>query len=130
MLTANVVGLNEIAFSERFLVDSGADRTVFSGYLLQKLDLPTSPPPGGISLQGVSGEVPFVVVQSVLELVSDDHTPARFHGSFAAFTDPAATDFSVLGRDVLNHFHVIVSQPGSELLLLTGQHSYQVVSRP
>jgi hypothetical protein len=29
-------------------------------------------------------------------------------GQYAAFNDPSATDFSVLGRDVLDLFHLIL----------------------
>jgi hypothetical protein len=32
-----------------------------------------------------------------------------------------------MGRDVLNHFDVIVSRPKSDVLLLASRHRYQVV---
>jgi len=49
-------------------------------------------------------------------------------GKFTAFTDPLTTDLSVMGRDVLNNFDVIVSRPNSEVLLLAPRHGYQVVT--
>jgi hypothetical protein len=36
-------------------------------------------------------------------------------------------DYSILGRDVLDHFDVILSRPRSEVLLLSGNHQYQVI---
>ena len=44
----------------------------------------------------------------------------------AAFTDPAAADLSILGRDVLDHFDVIVSRRRNEVLLLATNHRYQI----
>jgi hypothetical protein len=45
---------------------------------------------------------------------------ARVQGQFAAFTDPAASDLSVLGRDVLDHFDLIVSKRRNDVLILAG----------
>ncbi len=47
-------------------------------------------------------------------------------GEFAAFTDPSAADLSILGRDVLNWFDLILSYPRKEVLLLAGDHHYRV----
>ena len=52
----------------------------------------------------------------------------RIHGVYAAFTDPNTTDMSILGRDVLDNFDVIVSKPRNEVLLLSQNHQYRVVS--
>jgi hypothetical protein len=68
---------------EFFLVDSGADRTVFSASVLVRL--------------GFSGN-----------------------------TDPTATDLSILGRDVLNNFDMILSHRCNEVLLLAPNHQYRV----
>jgi hypothetical protein len=114
------------ATDELFLVDGGADRTVFSATLLGRLGGQPTPAPKGLSLVGVGGTQAFVQVQTVLELVRDDGKTANVRGDFAAFTDPAATDLSVLGRDVLNHFDVILSRPRDEVLLLAAPHRYQV----
>lgn len=56
-----------------------------------------------------------------------DGGPAVVREQFAAFTDPQVTDLSVMGRDVLNNFDVIVSRPRNEVLLLAPRHCYQVV---
>jgi hypothetical protein len=49
-------------------------------------------------------------------------------GEFAAFTDPTATDLSILGRDVLENFDVITSRRSSAVLLLAGNHRYLITS--
>ena len=48
-------------------------------------------------------------------------------GQFAAFTYPNASDMSILGRDVLNVFDVIVSRRRNEVVLLAEHHRYQIV---
>jgi hypothetical protein len=95
-------------------------------HALESLGRKPAPAPDGQSLFGVGGTQAFVQVQTVLELVRDDGGTANVRGVFAAFTDTAATDLSVLGRDVLNHFDVILSRPRDEVLLLAAPHRYQV----
>ena len=110
----------------RFLLDSGADATVFSAALLADLGLPTSLPTG-LSFQGVGGSTSVVDNSTVLELTCDDGGTARVRGQFAAFTDPRASDMSVLGRDILDLFDVIMSRRRNEVLLLSQNHDYTVM---
>jgi hypothetical protein len=79
-----------------------------------------------MTLKGVGGESAFVLVNTVLEFTRDDAGMVHVRGEFAAFTDPATTDLSILGRDVLNIFDVIVSKRRNEVLLLAGNHQYRV----
>jgi hypothetical protein len=111
---------------EFFLIDSGADRTVFSVDLLARLGFPGNPSSGGLTLQGVGGASGFVLVQTALEFTRDDGVPVHVRGEFAAFTDPTATDLSILGRDVLNNFDVVLSRPRNEILLLAPNHFYRI----
>ncbi len=111
---------------EVFLVDSCSDCTVLSASLIQKLGMIGKPAPSGISLKGISGSGNYVVVSPVLEFDRAEGGPARVRGEMAAFTDPSATDLSILGRDVLDHFDLILSRRRNEVLLLAGNHSYQV----
>ena len=111
-----------------FLVDCAADRTVFDATLDRKLCLPQQPPPPGLTFQGVGGASPFVLVTTMLELGRQDSGTARIRGQFAAFTDPQATDMSILGRDVLDNFDVILSRRRNEVLLLAPNHQYAVIS--
>jgi hypothetical protein len=109
-----------------FLIDTGADRTVFGAVLLAKLGILTVTPSAGIALQGIGGSSAFVLLTTVLELTRDDGAPAHIRGEFAAFIDPNSTDLSILGRDVLNHFDVILSRRRNEVLLLALNHQYHV----
>jgi hypothetical protein len=109
-----------------FLVDSCADRSVLSADLLNRLGVSSSTPPADLIFQGIGGSSEFVLVDIVLEFASQDGAPARVRGQFAAFTDQTATDLSILGRDVLNHFDIVLSRRNNEVLLLTLSHRYRV----
>lgn len=127
VVRAQVVGPSGTTSTERFLIDSGADRTVFRAALVQRLQLPISPSPPGLMLVGVGGTSDFVLVTTAVEFSRDDGGLARVRGEFTAFTDPLATDLSVLGRDVMDNFDVILSRRHNEILLLAANHQYQVV---
>lgn len=120
-------GHNQRRHSERFLLDTGADRTVFSAVLVERLGLPPNPIPPALTLSGIGGSTAFVLLTTVLEFIRDDGGPVRIHGEFAGFTDPTATDLSVLGRDILGHFDVIVSQRRNDISLLAPRHQYRIV---
>jgi hypothetical protein len=109
-----------------FLIDSGADRTVFSAFLERDLGLEPKLPLDRSILQGIGGTGESIVVQTVLMLIRDDKAEVHLRGEFAAFTDLAATDLSILGRDVLSHFDVILSRRRKEVLLLAQDHQYRV----
>jgi hypothetical protein len=126
VILARVLAADGTARVDRFLIDSGADRTVFSAALLATLGLPATSGPSELALSGVGGTSPFVLLSTTLEFSADDGTPVRVRGEFAAFTDPAASDLSVLGRDVLNNFDLILSRPRREILILAGNHQYVV----
>lgn len=111
---------------ELFLIDSGADRTVLTADLIAALGLPATPAASGLALSGVGGTQRFVEVSGALVFVRDDGGPATVRGTSAGFQDPSATDFSILGRDVLNNFDVILSRPRGEVLLLAPNHHYRV----
>jgi hypothetical protein len=71
-------------------------------------------PPGGLTI--------------ALEFTRDDGSTARVRGEFAAFTEASASDLSILGRDVLDNFDVITSRRRNAVLLLAGNHRYEVMS--
>lgn len=125
MIDAKVAGTDENLVTDDFLVDTGADRTVFSAALLTRLDLATRPSTES-ELSGIGGTKECVLVDTALEFSRDDGGPVRVRGEFAAFTDPEATDVSILGRDVLDNFDVIVSRRRNEVLLLAPPHQYSV----
>lgn len=127
VVDAHVVGQNDAAFYERFLVDIGADRTVFSAHLARKLALPAVTT-SETKVVGVGGEAGFVLVKTVIQVLSDKGTVVRLKGEFAAFLDDTAIDLSVMGRDLLNHFDCIISHRNAEVLLLAPNHRYVVTS--
>jgi hypothetical protein len=114
--------------TDDFLIDSGADRTVFSATLLARLQLPARSAQPGLALSGIGGERAFVVVTTMMEFPRADGGPVRVRGEFAGFTDPLATDLSILGRDVLDHFDLLISRRHNEILLLAPRHRYRIES--
>jgi predicted aspartyl protease len=108
----------------RLLVDTGADCTAFSADVLEALNLPVLADQA--HLGGIGGAADSVVVQTHLQLRCDDGRAATFRGSFAAFTSPQSADLSVLGRDILASFAVIVDQPGDVVCLIGQRHRYVI----
>ena len=111
---------------ESFLIDSGADRTVLSAVLVTRLQLPTRSEPPGFILSGIGGTSACVLVTTVVEFLHDDGGPVRGRGEFAVLTDPTATDLSILGRDALDHFDLVLSRRRSEIFLLAPRHQYRI----
>jgi hypothetical protein len=79
-----------------------------------------------IALHGVGGACGYVLVSTVLEFTRDDAGAMHVRGQFAAFFDARATDLSILGRDVLNNFDVILSRHRNEIVLLAPNHQYRI----
>jgi hypothetical protein len=69
---ASVLAADGRAFSERFLVDCCADRTVLSATLLARLGIAIEPPQAGLMLQGIGGQSPFVELATAVEFVRED----------------------------------------------------------
>ena len=63
-----------------------------------------------------------------MQLPSDDERMVAFSGRYAAFTELEALDMSVLGRDILQLFAVIIDQPSGLVCLLRDRHHYTIVS--
>jgi len=126
LVRAAVSGIDGRLVADDFLIDSGADRTVLSAALLARLSLPTRSAPSGSILSGIGGGCAFVLVTSAVEFIREDGGVVRVRGEFAGFTDPTATDLSILGRDVLDNFDLIISWRRSEVLLLAPRHYYRI----
>lgn len=108
-----------------FLLDTGAERTVLSYGDLMKLEAECEP--SGEVLSGVGGTSGAVRVDQPLKFRRSDGEFVSLNGPFLAFADPAGLDLSVLGRDILGHFAVIVDKPKRAVVLLHGGHDYRVV---
>jgi len=126
LVRAAVSGIDGRLVADDFLIDSGADRAVLSAALLARLSLPTRSAPSGSILSGIGGGCAFVLVTSAVEFIREDGGAVRVRGEFAGFTDPTATDVSILGRDVLGNFDLIISWRRSEVLLLAPRHYYRI----
>lgn len=111
----------------RFLVDTGADRTVFSADILDALHLQPIDSPDRLS--GVGGMADSVVVETRIRFTHEDEGKAVFIGQFAGFIDPEALDMSVLGRDIINLFALIVDRRADTVCLLGQNHSYTIEIR-
>jgi hypothetical protein len=107
-----------------FLVDTAADRIVFSADILAALRL--QPLVTSDRLSGVGGSVASVVVESQIQSLRDDAGRIRLRGRYAAFTELEALDMSVLGRDITNLFAVIVDRPRDFVGLLGQRHQYVI----
>ena len=107
-----------------FMLDTGADHTVFTAQVLADLKLPAV---AAVPLTGVGGAAASVGLTTKLRMTRDDGGYFTIGGAFSAFTDPAALEMSVLGRNVLNLFAVIVDRPGNIVCLLAQRHQYAVV---
>lgn len=107
-----------------FLADTAADRTVLSAELLGELALP---PVDQLSrLQGVGGSATSIIVNTEIRLLRETGQPVSVTGSYAAFTDLAALDMSVLGRDITNLFGLIVDRRRDIVCLLGPGHDYDI----
>jgi len=110
-----------------FLVDTGADRTVVSATVLLASNLPTFMP--SKCLGGIGGVVETVVVESQFRIVRDDGVYACFRGQFAACTHVEALDMSILERDILDMFALIIDRRADVVAILGGHHSYTIQHR-
>ncbi len=113
----------------RFLVDTAADRTVFSAESFRILQLQPIQTIDDLGLSGVGGLAKSVVVETQIRFEHGDSNKAVFKGQFAAFTDPATLDMSVLGRDILNLFAIIVDRQGDAVYLIRQEHYYVIAKR-
>ena len=107
-----------------FLVDTGADRTVFSASTLSKLGLLSVVSQERIG--GLGGLADSVVAETQIRLAREAAQPAVFRGEFAAVTEVDALDTNVLGRDISGLFAVIVDQPGDVVCMLGQRHRYTI----
>jgi len=127
ILRIHVLGRDGKLVADNLLIDTGADLTVFSAALTSRLDFEPENVSSDSSLRGIGGAAASVLVNTDMELVQEDGIPVQIQGEFAAFTDPEATDLSILGRDVLNHLDLILSHRREKILLLAKKHQYQIV---
>ncbi len=108
-----------------FLVDTGADRTVLNASACAKLGFDSSDQRE--YLGGLGGITESINFETQIRLTRDGGGKPTFRGNYAAVGEERALDFSVLGRDILSLFAVIVDEPKQIVCLLAQRHSYTVV---
>jgi predicted aspartyl protease len=106
------------------LVDTGADRTVFSANVLAALNVPQTLVPD--SIHGIGGQVESVSLPATIRFFAADGKLAAFHSEFAACLQPEALDMSVLGRDLLELFALIIDRSEGCVALLEPPHVYTI----
>jgi hypothetical protein len=107
-----------------FLVDTGADRTVFSAAILEVLGFEAATGRQGWKLGGLGGLATAVEVETKIRLSREGGGHAHFIGTYAAVTQLEALDMSVLGRDITEMFAVIVDRTRNVVSLLRDPHRY------
>ncbi|MDQ3010560.1 MAG: protease [Acidobacteriota bacterium] len=108
-----------------FLMDTGADRTVFNARTLGNLSLPSLASEEEIS--GLGGVTGSALVETKLNLPRENGAPVIFTSRFTAVTDPTALDLCILGRDIMDLFAVIVDRPGNVVCLISQKHRYTII---
>jgi len=117
-------------FELPFLLDAGADRTVFSADFLSLLITLRSREAEQIHLAGVGGRVGSITVETTIGFTRDDGKVVTIRGGFAVFTEGESAELSVLGRDVTNNFSVIYDYPNRAVALLALPHYYEIKRQP
>ena len=78
---------------------------------------------------GVGGLVNSVLVDTQIRLSREDGQKATFRSQYAACTEHEDLDMSVLGRDILEMFALIVDRRADVIAIIRGQHYYTIAFR-
>jgi hypothetical protein len=124
VMLGEILAANDFWLQAPFLLDIGADRTVLSASVLALLGY--QPAEVHERLGGIGGVTDAVTVATRIKLICEDDKPIVFHGQYAAVTRLEALDMSVLGRDILHLFGVIVDQSNSLVCMLRPPHRYLI----
>jgi hypothetical protein len=109
------------------LVDTGADRTVISANVLESLKLDVTTARDRIG--GVGGLADVVAVRTQIRLTRDDRQSAIFRGEYAACVNHESLDMSVMGRDILEMFALIMDRSANLIAIVGGNHRYTIDER-
>ena len=112
-----------------FLLDAGADRTVFSAWFLHLLSPQVVIESAQSHLAGVGGPVNSIVIETSIGFIKDDGRQASVRGTLHVFVESESSDLSVLGRDVTDNFGVIYDCPNQTVTLLAPPHYYEIRSQ-
>lgn len=122
IIRGEVLNVNGFWEPTLFLVDIGADRTVLNAAILELLGF--QPKEIFDKIGGIGGIAKAVIINTQVRLSCADESKAVFRGEFAAVVHLEALDISVLGRDIMDMFSVIVDRQGEVVCLLGQRHRY------
>jgi hypothetical protein len=112
-----------------FLLDAGADRTVFSDDFLALLSPLAMTQAESLRLAGIGGSADAITIEASLGFTRDDGKLVTVRGAYAVFAENSGTDLAVLGRDVTDNFGVIYDRPNWTVALLAPPHYYEIKRR-
>src|SRR3974390_1035332 len=92
VIEIQVVGAGSRSVEEIFLIDSGADRSLFWAGLLDRLEFEESKGAKTEKLHGLMGICESRVVNATLILKTREGQNVRINGDFPTTTDPATVD--------------------------------------
>lgn len=124
VIRGEVLTSNGVWIKAPFLVDTGADLTVLSAAILADVQL--QPLVSQDRLGGVGGIANSIAVETQIRFSRETGGKVTFRGQYAAVTEVESLDVSVLGRDIMGLFSVIVDQPGNVVCLLGQRHRYTI----
>ena len=82
--------------------------------------------PSPTKLGGIDGPVDALTVTTQIGFVERSGGLLTVSGPFDGLTAGRDGELSILGRDVLGRFAVIVDRPGNVVCLLTDRHHYVI----
>lgn len=106
-----------------FILDTAAERTVIAAEVVGQLGFPLIH--SNVILSGVGGLVRTYRLPTRIELSPRGGNSIAINGPFVGSVE-SSLQLSVLGRDVLANFAVIVDRPGNTVCLLHGRHRYVI----
>jgi hypothetical protein len=112
-----------------FLLDAGADRTLFSDDFLALLSPLAMAQAKPLGLTGIGGPADAITIETTLGFSRDDGKLVTVRGSYAVFAENGGTELTVLGRDVTDNFGVIYDYPNRLVALLAPPHYYEINRR-
>jgi hypothetical protein len=128
VIRGEILGADGLWNPAEFLVDTGADRTVFSAPVLTTLSLQPLATQEGIG--GVGGMARSVIVETQVRFRREEGgSRVVFRGQYAALTELETLETSVLGRDITGLFALIIDRLGDVVCLIGQRHRYTIEQR-
>ena len=126
VIQARVMNIHGEWEAVRLLADCGADCTVLCQDDFDRLgfDVPSTV---GV-LEGIGGRVESFAIETQIQFPESSGRFVTFRGTYAVSPDSQAMDISLLGRDITNHFAMIVDRPSDVVTLLSQRHRYKIVA--